>query len=268
MSLKAGRVGVAPDQVDEFGKIKSEATSGYTKQEADAKFSTKDELRLAINDIDLLMASKLTDVYNVMGENGVKNLLPIKIETVKAKNTSGTWTNNSYTVGNTTFACTVNSGYVTAIDVSTSGAADASRSFIIFAVDEQYSFIGENVILNGCPSNGSASSYYLDGYRLATQDGSGGSVRDVGEGIQFDFLNNGSGTKGEISIVVVNGTNISTPKTFKPMLRDARDTNPTYQPYALTNMELTGEKLDISTLKAISADAADFAAFKTAIANL
>ena len=33
MSLKAGRVGVAPDQVDEFGKIKSEATSGYTKQE-------------------------------------------------------------------------------------------------------------------------------------------------------------------------------------------------------------------------------------------
>ena len=38
MSLKAGRVGVASDQVDDFGKIKSEATSGYTKQEADAKF--------------------------------------------------------------------------------------------------------------------------------------------------------------------------------------------------------------------------------------
>ena len=41
MSLKAGRVGVAPDQVDGFGKIKSEATAGYTKQEADAKFETQ-----------------------------------------------------------------------------------------------------------------------------------------------------------------------------------------------------------------------------------
>lgn len=41
MAIKAGRVGVAPDQVDEFGKINSEATTGYTKQEADAKFETK-----------------------------------------------------------------------------------------------------------------------------------------------------------------------------------------------------------------------------------
>ena len=41
MALKAGRVGVAPDQVDEFGIINSEATSGYTKQEADAKFETQ-----------------------------------------------------------------------------------------------------------------------------------------------------------------------------------------------------------------------------------
>lgn len=41
MALKAGRVGVAPDQVDEFGKINSEATEGYTKQEADAKFETQ-----------------------------------------------------------------------------------------------------------------------------------------------------------------------------------------------------------------------------------
>ena len=41
MSLKAGRVGVAPDQVDEFGKVKSDATTGYTKQEADAKFETQ-----------------------------------------------------------------------------------------------------------------------------------------------------------------------------------------------------------------------------------
>lgn len=41
MAIKAGRVGVAPDQVDDFGKVKSNATTGYTKQEADAKFETQ-----------------------------------------------------------------------------------------------------------------------------------------------------------------------------------------------------------------------------------
>lgn len=41
MAIKAGRVGVAPNQVDEFGNINSEATSGYTKQEADTKFETQ-----------------------------------------------------------------------------------------------------------------------------------------------------------------------------------------------------------------------------------
>ena len=42
MSLKAGRVGVAPDQVDLFGKIIGGGSGGdaYTKAESDAKFET------------------------------------------------------------------------------------------------------------------------------------------------------------------------------------------------------------------------------------
>ena len=42
MSIKAGRVGVNPSQVDPVdGSLKSSATSGYTKQETDAKFLTQ-----------------------------------------------------------------------------------------------------------------------------------------------------------------------------------------------------------------------------------
>lgn len=42
MSIKAGRVGVNPSQVDPVdGTIKQSAQTGYTKQEADAKFETK-----------------------------------------------------------------------------------------------------------------------------------------------------------------------------------------------------------------------------------
>lgn len=44
MSIKAGRVGVNPSQVDPVdGSIKSSASSGYTKQEADAKFLTQSD---------------------------------------------------------------------------------------------------------------------------------------------------------------------------------------------------------------------------------
>ena len=42
MSIKAGRVGVNPSQVNPVdGSILSSATSGYTKDEADAKFETQ-----------------------------------------------------------------------------------------------------------------------------------------------------------------------------------------------------------------------------------
>ena len=41
MALKAGRVGVNNSQVDIFGNIIAEASGGYTKAEADAKFLNK-----------------------------------------------------------------------------------------------------------------------------------------------------------------------------------------------------------------------------------
>lgn len=40
MALKAGRVGVAPSEVDQFGNIIG-GSDGYTKEESDAKFQAK-----------------------------------------------------------------------------------------------------------------------------------------------------------------------------------------------------------------------------------
>lgn len=79
MALKAGRVGVAPDQVDDFGKVKSDATSSYTKQEADAKFETQTAAAAALAEkqpiqlsvpLELLTGSALT-VEDAL--NGINN---------------------------------------------------------------------------------------------------------------------------------------------------------------------------------------------------
>lgn len=104
MALKAGRVGVAPDQVDDFGKVKSDATSGYTKQEADIKFETKTAASEALAlkqpktlevPLEMLSGSKLTvedalqgltDMVNV--ESLTLHLIPTD-KAIILKNNSG-----------------------------------------------------------------------------------------------------------------------------------------------------------------------------------
>lgn len=57
---------------------------------------------------------------------------------------------------------------------------------------------------------------------------------------------------------------------IKPMisLKSDYDLDPTYVPPAMTNRELTEEKLSLSVLKSVVADSSDFADFKTKIAAL
>ena len=202
MSLKAGRVGVAPDQVDEFGKIKSEATSGYTKQEADAKFSTKDELRIAINDIDLLMASKLTDVYGVMGENGAKNIMSDEVHELSLS--SGTVGAAAFGTDDPAvmFFCKVKQN--TDYTISRKASTDANKRFtVVTSVNAPANGVSCNVIY----ANVNATSYTFN-----------------------------SGNNNYVALYC--GKNL-TDTDIEPMLCDARDTNPDFEPYAMTNRELT-----------------------------
>ena len=52
--------------------------------------------------------------------------------------------------------------------------------------------------------------------------------------------------------IVFNGYGESYSGTFYPMIRLATDSDPTYQPYAMTNKELTADKADKSDLASIS----------------
>lgn len=85
MALKAGRVGVAPSQVDEFGVIKGvgpgPSGDAYTKQESDAKFlaktdaastyATKSELNTAVDNLNAEFDGWTQPVTKITGDTSV-----------------------------------------------------------------------------------------------------------------------------------------------------------------------------------------------------
>lgn len=73
MSLKAGRVGVNPADVDPItGKINPTSIEGYTKSQADAKFATKE----ALADSQTTTISLLNDTVGWVGYNLAESFAP------------------------------------------------------------------------------------------------------------------------------------------------------------------------------------------------
>lgn len=75
MSLKAGRVGVAPSEVDEFGQIIGEITptNVYTKSQADDKFETKNHASATYQEkLTVVNGSATSDTGTIQSETRVK----------------------------------------------------------------------------------------------------------------------------------------------------------------------------------------------------
>jgi len=104
-------------------------------------------------------------------------------------------------------------------------------------------------ILSGCPSGGGISTYNIRAY----EKNSGGTDvvigKDYGDGVTLtlngDYYDSNS-VHLDLAIVVTAGAVISTPITFKPMLRDARVIDPTFAPFAETNLQLTRKTSGLS----------------------
>ena len=86
--------------------------------------------------------------------------------------------------------------------------------------------------LSGCPSGGSAETYFL--YVNSTGDTST-HRRDIGEGTTFNYVND---TANTVYIRIMNGTVLTKALTFKPMIT-VPSYNGDYVPYAKSNKELT-----------------------------
>ena len=179
--------------------------------------------------------------YEDNGILGAKNFIPYNLANIKSRNSAGTWSDNVYTVtdGDTkTITLTVNSDG----SISVNGTAPSLIAFIIaspITLDNAKSYI-----MSGCPSGGSNSTYRVD---FGVQ-----AISDYGSGIMFKGTQYSNAAPYNYFRIVIFADAVLNNLTFYPMVRLATDTDPTYQPYAMTNRELT-EKAIMST-ETVSSD--------------
>lgn len=148
-----------------------------------------------------------------------KNKLPMTVDSIKAANTTGTWSGNDYTIQGVIFTIqTDNDGNVTGIKLN--GIASATVQFQITGDVLDSSFTG--MILSGCPAGGSLTTYRL----LCLESGTSNAI-DTGSGATIGSISN----IALVQIRISNGTNMSG-KIFYPMLRLATETDVTFAPYS------------------------------------
>lgn len=183
-------------------------------------------------------------------KNGAHNLLPLTLVKLKALNTGGTWSGNTYTWRGLTFEVNTDaSGNVTSITAN----GTPSTSQVQFFITNHAGLENGEYILNGALSS-SKRIFFYNGSQW---------FDDLGSGINFSV--SGSETAQQVIITILEAVNND---VFYPMIKLASDPDSTFTPYAMTNRELTQAKLDVTQLKTVVAASSDFADFKTRIAAL
>lgn len=199
--------------------VGSEIIPSNTAEGNPINFSSKYAQDAASTKIDLNPIQDLHGYDHPWAGGAGKNLLPMTVESLKAANTSGTWNGNVYSINNVVYTILVDSdNNVIGISANSSDNASANADFNI-----PTAVMSDNtqIILSGCPANGSVNTYRITFYNAAI------SMNDTGSGNAITYV---SGNNQRCYIRVVSGTSISN-KVFYPMLRLATKTDPTFEPY-------------------------------------
>lgn len=137
-------------------------------------------------------------------------------------------TGTTRTINGVTF--TVNADGTILVNGTASGG-NAVCTLINDEQDQEFVDMGVDLVLSGCPSGGSTTSYRLQWYLYET----GKSAIDVGRGsVAFKPVL----TNGNLSIVVNNGTSCNN-LIFKPMIRLATETDATFEPFIANEIPVT-----------------------------
>ena len=163
-------------------------------------------------------------------KTGVKNLLNFDLDVLKSVNTSGTWNNNVYTLNSVTF--TVND------DNTISVSAGSSHAYTAFVLCSNTADAGNRKrFLNNSPlylTGGVSGNVNVSVY---SPTGTGGSVTSASMDADTDltFTN----TSSDYNIHIRVAENEAVDATLKPMIRSQMVSDRTYQPFALSNADLT-----------------------------
>lgn len=160
-----------------------------------------------------------SDVWKTMARNGAYNLYNHNLQTQVVSTGGG----NSVTV---TVNRTVGSAdYGTFSIVGTIGSA---TDIVVGALDPNVFKAGQKYKLTGCPNGGGANTYNI---RVT-----GAGVEDHGDGVEF------TATGSDQMKIQLRGATINA--TFKPMITtNLNATYNDYQPYTMTNRELTEDTI-------------------------
>lgn len=154
---------------------------------------------------------------------------PQEIYTVKGKNLLDCRGLEEQTVNGVTFTPVYDAnGNLEYIEAN--GTATEDVSFIISDFTLKG---GESYILNGCPSDGSTSTFHLYAYY------GGNMMRDTGSGITLSVNED---TSASMRIDINSGT-VATNLRFYPMIRPASVADDTYVPYGLLRVKTHGKNL-------------------------
>lgn len=192
----------------------------FTKIDALLKEQSEERKQHAL-DKDVHITSTEKTKWNTATEQSILN-----------RQTLGTWCKNL--LKNTATTTTTNGITFTVNDdgsISASGTASDTASLYIYGTS--YSTSGQkpiakgNYVLSSCPSGGSDSTYRI---RIGYRNESGTTnlfVVDYGEGVNLDL------DYDTICCIVIQifANQTVDNLTFKPMLRDARISDATYEPY-------------------------------------
>lgn len=203
--------GAVSDLEDDVEEIQGELTTELATVEGNPlNFSTKSAQNAKSTILSLEPIQDLHGYDKPWVGGAGKNKLPLTLDNLKTINTDSTWDNNVYSrYGVTYTVMTDNDGNVTKIHVN--GTANNDGGFRLV----NGSFPNGNYILNGCPSGGSNSTYYIQ------QQGGG---RDIGNGVNISITNSVN-----IYIMIINGVTLNV--DFYPMVRLSTESDATFAPY-------------------------------------
>lgn len=164
-------------------------------------------------------------------DNGKKNKLNINLTDLKSFNSSNvSWNNNVATSTDGHITITFNS------DNTLTVVSDGSNAQLEFKLATQANSPLSNgaLVLSGCPDTGSATTYDL---RALITTSTTTYVNNYSGGTAFNY----AGSTYTVNIVIRASQTLN--KTFKPMICTEAEykASQTYQPYAMSNAELTAQ---------------------------